>query len=181
MNRTTLRTKIAIPETIRQDKGNYKLVAENCYGKAQHVIRVEILGEENVPCRVCFYGFTVWWWSRVSLEIKVKYENLYILKITLTKPCIFRPPSSSKEHRGLRHQGGLVLPDLGCPRGQRRQRDHQLHCGTQRRQQEEVGLRSSDHQPHRQEIRGESWPHSRKTKLLWSLMLIKNQIAHLHV
>lgn len=45
VNRTTLRTKIAIPETVRQDKGNYKLVAENCYGKAQHVIRVEILGK----------------------------------------------------------------------------------------------------------------------------------------
>lgn len=45
MNRTTLKTKIAIPETIRQDKGDYKLVAENCYGKAQHVISVEILGK----------------------------------------------------------------------------------------------------------------------------------------
>lgn len=45
VDRTTLRTKIAIPETIRQDKGNYKLVAENCFGKAQHVIRVEILGK----------------------------------------------------------------------------------------------------------------------------------------
>lgn len=44
VNRTTLRTKVAIPETIRQDKGNYKLVAENCFAKAQHVIRVEILG-----------------------------------------------------------------------------------------------------------------------------------------
>lgn len=43
-----LRTKIAIPETIRQDKGNYKLVAENCYGKAQHVIRVEILGKTKI-------------------------------------------------------------------------------------------------------------------------------------
>lgn len=48
VNRTTLRTKIAIPETIRQDKGNYKLLAENCWGIAQHVIRVEILGEKNV-------------------------------------------------------------------------------------------------------------------------------------
>lgn len=46
MNRTTLQTKIALPETIRQDKGNYKLMAENCYGKAQHVIRVEILGNK---------------------------------------------------------------------------------------------------------------------------------------
>lgn len=46
VNRTTLKTKIAIPETIRQDKGNYKLVAENCYGKAQHVIQVEILGKK---------------------------------------------------------------------------------------------------------------------------------------
>lgn len=45
VDRTTLRTKIAIPETVRQDKGNYKLVAENCFGKAQHVIRVEILGK----------------------------------------------------------------------------------------------------------------------------------------
>lgn len=45
VNRTTLRTKIAIPETVRQDKGNYKILAENCYGKAKHVIRVEILGE----------------------------------------------------------------------------------------------------------------------------------------
>lgn len=45
VNLTTLKTKIAIPETIRKDKGNYKLVAENCYGKAQQVIRVEILGE----------------------------------------------------------------------------------------------------------------------------------------
>lgn len=47
MDRTTLKTKITIPETVRQDKGNYKLVAENCFGKARHVIRVEILGKEN--------------------------------------------------------------------------------------------------------------------------------------
>lgn len=47
VNRTTQKTKIAIPETIRQDKGNYKLVAENRYGKAQHVIRVEILGKNQ--------------------------------------------------------------------------------------------------------------------------------------
>lgn len=45
VDRTTLRTKIAIPETVRQDKGNYKLVAENCFGKAQNVIHVEILGK----------------------------------------------------------------------------------------------------------------------------------------
>lgn len=48
VNRTTIKTKIAIPETIRQDKGNYKLLAENCYGKAQHVIRVEILGKNKI-------------------------------------------------------------------------------------------------------------------------------------
>lgn len=47
VNRTTLRTKIALPETVRQDKGNYKLVAENCYGTAQQVIRVEILGKNQ--------------------------------------------------------------------------------------------------------------------------------------
>lgn len=47
VDRTTLKTKITIPETVRQDKGNYKLVAENCFGKAQHVIRVEILGKEK--------------------------------------------------------------------------------------------------------------------------------------
>lgn len=46
MNRTTLQTKITLPETIRQDKGNYKLMAENCYGKAQHVIGVKILGNK---------------------------------------------------------------------------------------------------------------------------------------
>lgn len=45
VDRTTLRTKITIPETVRQDKGSYKLMAENCFGKAQHVIRVEILGK----------------------------------------------------------------------------------------------------------------------------------------
>lgn len=49
MNKTTLKTKIAIPETIRQDKGSYMLLAENCFGKAQHVIRVEILGRKTVP------------------------------------------------------------------------------------------------------------------------------------
>lgn len=48
VNRTTLRTKIAFPETIRQDKGSYKLVAENCYGTAQHVINVEILGKNQI-------------------------------------------------------------------------------------------------------------------------------------
>lgn len=48
VDRTTLKTKIAIPETVRQDKGNYKLLAENCFGKAQHVIRVEILGKTNI-------------------------------------------------------------------------------------------------------------------------------------
>lgn len=48
VDRTTLRTKITIPETVRQDKGNYKLVAENCFGKAQHVICVEILGKEKL-------------------------------------------------------------------------------------------------------------------------------------
>lgn len=47
VTRTTMRTKIALPETIRQDKGNYKLVAENCFGKAEHVIHVEILGENK--------------------------------------------------------------------------------------------------------------------------------------
>lgn len=45
VNRTTQRTKIAISETVRQDKGNYKLLAENCYGKALHVIKVEVLGK----------------------------------------------------------------------------------------------------------------------------------------
>lgn len=45
VDRTTIRTKIAIPETIRQDKGSYKLVAENCHGKAQQIIKVEILGK----------------------------------------------------------------------------------------------------------------------------------------
>lgn len=54
MDRTTLRTKIAIPETVRQDKGNYKLVAENCFGKAQHVIRVEILGKAYFFFPECF-------------------------------------------------------------------------------------------------------------------------------
>lgn len=48
VNRTTIKTKIAIPVTARQDKGNYKLVAENCHGVAQHVIRVEILGENQI-------------------------------------------------------------------------------------------------------------------------------------
>lgn len=47
VDRTTLKTKITIPETVRQDKGNYKLVAQNCFGKAQHVICVEILGKEK--------------------------------------------------------------------------------------------------------------------------------------
>ena len=45
-NRTTLQTKIVLLESIRKDKGNYTLMAENCYGKAQHVIRVEVLGNK---------------------------------------------------------------------------------------------------------------------------------------
>lgn len=47
VDRTTLKTKITIPETVRQDKGDYKLVAANRFGKAQHVVRVEILGKER--------------------------------------------------------------------------------------------------------------------------------------
>ena len=46
VNRTTLQTKIALLESIRKDKGNYTLMAENCYGKAQHMIRVEVLGNK---------------------------------------------------------------------------------------------------------------------------------------
>lgn len=41
-----MKTKVSIPETIRQDKGSYMLTAENCFGKAQHTIHVEILGEK---------------------------------------------------------------------------------------------------------------------------------------
>lgn len=45
VNKVTMRTKVSIPETIRQDKGSYMLTAENCFGKAQHTIYVEILGK----------------------------------------------------------------------------------------------------------------------------------------
>lgn len=45
VNKLTMRTKVSIPETIRQDKGSYMLIAKNCYGKAQHTIHVEILGK----------------------------------------------------------------------------------------------------------------------------------------
>lgn len=46
VNKVTMRTKVSIPETIRQDKGSYMLTAENCFGKAQHTIHVEILGKK---------------------------------------------------------------------------------------------------------------------------------------
>lgn len=45
VSRTKATTKISIPETIRQDKGNYKLTATNCHGTAHHTIKVEILGK----------------------------------------------------------------------------------------------------------------------------------------
>lgn len=47
VNKLTMKTKVSIPETIRQDKGSYMLTAENCFGKAQHTIHVEILGKES--------------------------------------------------------------------------------------------------------------------------------------
>lgn len=46
VNKLTMRTKVSIPETIRQDKGSYMLTAENCFGKALHTIHVEILGKK---------------------------------------------------------------------------------------------------------------------------------------
>lgn len=44
INRQTIRTKIAIPETVRQDTGLYKLAATNIHGTGQQIIRVDILG-----------------------------------------------------------------------------------------------------------------------------------------
>lgn len=46
VTRTTLRTKISLPGPIRQDTGSYTLRAENCWGSAEHSVRVEILGEQ---------------------------------------------------------------------------------------------------------------------------------------
>jgi hypothetical protein len=43
--RTKCTTKISIPETIRGDKGDYKLAATNCHGKAHRIIHVEVLGK----------------------------------------------------------------------------------------------------------------------------------------
>ena len=45
VSRTKATTKISIPETIRQDKGNYKLTGTKCHGTAHHTIKVEILGK----------------------------------------------------------------------------------------------------------------------------------------
>lgn len=44
INRQTIKTKLAIPETIRQDTGLYKLAARNILGTGQQVIKVDILG-----------------------------------------------------------------------------------------------------------------------------------------
>lgn len=44
VNRTTIRTKISVPETVRQDTGVYTLTAKNIYGKAEPKVKVEILG-----------------------------------------------------------------------------------------------------------------------------------------
>lgn len=44
IDRQTIKTNIAIPETVRQDTGLYKLVATNIHGKGQQTIRVDILG-----------------------------------------------------------------------------------------------------------------------------------------
>lgn len=49
MNKSTVRTKVSIPETIRPDKGSYTLTAENCFGKAQHTVHLEVLGESQSP------------------------------------------------------------------------------------------------------------------------------------
>lgn len=44
INRQTIKTKIDIPETVRQDTGLYKLAATNIHGTGQEIIRVDILG-----------------------------------------------------------------------------------------------------------------------------------------
>ncbi|XP_033934085.1 titin-like [Pseudochaenichthys georgianus] len=49
VTRTTLRTKISLPGTTRQDTGSYKLRAENCWGSAEHSVRVEILDRPLPP------------------------------------------------------------------------------------------------------------------------------------
>lgn len=45
VNRTTIRTKISIPKTVRADHGAYTLTARNCHGKAEPKIKVEVLGK----------------------------------------------------------------------------------------------------------------------------------------
>ncbi|KAI4798295.1 hypothetical protein KUCAC02_022138, partial [Chaenocephalus aceratus] len=49
VTRTTLRTKISLPGPIRQDTGSYTLRAENCWGSAEHSVRVEILDRPLPP------------------------------------------------------------------------------------------------------------------------------------
>lgn len=44
INRQTIKTKIDIPETVRQDTGLYKLAATNIHGTGQQIIKVDILG-----------------------------------------------------------------------------------------------------------------------------------------
>lgn len=44
IDRQTIKTKIAIPETIRKDTGLYNVSATNIHGTGQQIIRVDILG-----------------------------------------------------------------------------------------------------------------------------------------
>lgn len=54
LNRQTIKTMIAIPETIRQDTGLYNVSATNIHGTGQQIIRVDILG--MIICLIiCFF------------------------------------------------------------------------------------------------------------------------------
>lgn len=44
IDRQTIKTKIAIPETVRQDTGVYKVAATNIRGTGQQIVKVDVLG-----------------------------------------------------------------------------------------------------------------------------------------
>lgn len=44
IDRQTINSKIAVPETVRQDTGTYKLAATNIHGTGQLIINVQIFG-----------------------------------------------------------------------------------------------------------------------------------------
>lgn len=56
INRQTIKTKIAIPETVRQDTGLYKVAATNIRGTGQQIIRVDILGMTLICHNMLYYS-----------------------------------------------------------------------------------------------------------------------------